>query len=88
MNKVCSKCGQSKSLDKFYMHTGRLRPECKVCSNASDKRRNKHKPVVAPVVKTLTDDPKLQAWYDLGLEWRRPLYDPYQAANRYGGSRV
>jgi hypothetical protein len=48
VKKVCSKCKEEKSLDKFYIikgvqNHGRLRPECKVCTLKSDKR--KHKPV-------------------------------------------
>lgn len=78
LNKTCNTCGLTKSVREFFARGGGgLRNECKDCSR---KLRKKPEPVV--------ERPARHPWENLGLEFRRELYDPYQAGNRHGELRV
>lgn len=47
--KICSKCKEKKSVDKFYKHVncaGGIRPNCKVCCNADCKDRLARDPLL------------------------------------------
>ena len=82
--KKCSKCEEQKQLTEYYARSGgRLRSECKCCYNARTNKREIKAKVVEPV-----RDERWFPWLDLGMEYRREIYDPYSAANRYEGRRV
>lgn len=83
--KVCSRCDRKLPITAYCVRGSGHRSECKECA-AADRRKSRG--LKEMVVRKTVDDPKLQAWFDLGLEWRRKVYDPFNAANRYGGLRT
>ena len=41
--KVCTKCGQAKPLDQFYIISFKMRPDCKKCYSEAHKRFRKNR---------------------------------------------
>ena len=74
--KVCTRCGELKSLREYYVKGAahRLSAECKVCSN-----KRKHKP---KVVEVAPDRVSTNPWENLRYDYT-PRNDPYSNSARY-----
>ncbi len=74
-NAICSKCGETKSLDCFYIHSnGQPRKQCKACRNAANRKYLKENPEKRHTPDRETANAATRRW-----RMRNKPYDAFRA---------
>lgn len=77
--RTCTKCGEWKPAEGFYLKNGKPRERCKVCFNAEDAERRRRNPIPSRE--------RARRWRDRNREAQRERERHSQRRRKYGVTR-